>query len=68
MVTANHYFVFVWQGFEEIIESRHILQSSAYGHISSKDKNVGIRNFRALVEHMGVTEGGDFHGWISSME
>ena len=68
MVAANHYFVPVWQGFEEIVESCNILQGSAYRHIPRKNKEVGIRDFHTLVEHMGVTEGGNSHGWISSME
>lgn len=47
--------------FEEVVKARNVLQCSADGHVTSKNKKVSIRNVYLLVEHMGVTKCYYFH-------
>ena len=61
MVTADDDFVTMGQGFEEIIETGHILNRAAHGHVSGKDQEISVGNVHLLVQHVGVAEGGYSH-------
>ena len=61
MVTPDDDFVAVGQGFEKIIETGHILDRSAHGHVSGKNQEISVGNVHLLMEHVGVAEGGYSH-------
>ncbi len=61
VVAPDDNLVAVWQPLEKIIESRYILDCPAHRHVSGKNKEVAIRDFHPLVEHVGIAEGSDSH-------
>ncbi len=64
MIAADDYFVAMGQPFEKFIESGHVLDCPAHGHVSGKNQEIGAGNLHLLMEHVGVAKGGDSHGKI----
>lgn len=62
MVAADDDFAGMGEAAQKRVEPCHILNRSADGHVSGKDEDVARGDCHPLVEHVGITEGDDFHG------